>query len=432
MSDVRRPDDGYSARPRADGGAAISLAFLRAALLALILACEQLVDARQLADWQFFAVLVIAAGYALAGLIVAVGALGRSGARAFARAQPGCDVLILAALAYTSGGAFSDVRKAFFVIPLAAAFSERSRLTAAWSLLAVAAFTLQATLAGGHPAGAQNSWQGLTVNQDLYLAWTGSAATMLAIALRRRTARVEELAASRQRLVTQGIESVERERTRLAGALHDSPVQNLIAARHDLRRAQRCGDPGSFARVHEAINTTVAELREEIFNLHPHVLDHVGLGAALEQVARRYCHDGDLRVTVDVDTDEGLPQPQVLFALGRELLGNAAKHAQASEVRLCVRRESERVTLEVTDDGCGIPPGRMRHALLEGHIGLAAVSERVAALRGTFSIITAPEAGTTVRVTLPARESRTSPTTPELGDRNPPVSRNAGVLAASS
>lgn len=402
MSDVPRPDDHYRAPSRNDGGAAVALALLRAALVALILASEQLVDARQLAHWQFFVVLAVAAGYALAGLIVAVGAFGHAGVRALARVQPGCDVLILAALAYTSGGAFSDARKAFFVIPLAAAFSERSRSTAIWSLLAVAAFSLQAMLAGGHPAGAQNSWQRMTINQDLYLAWTGLAGTMLAIALRRRTARVEDLAASRQRLVTQAIESVERERTRLAGVLHDSPVQNLIAARHDLRRAQRCGDPESFGRVHEAIDVTIAELREEIFNLHPHVLDHVGLGAALEQVARRYSDDGDLRVTVEVDSDEGPLYGQVLFALGRELLGNAAKHARAREVRLSVTCERECVMLQVADDGSGIPPGRIREALLEGHIGLAAVSERVSALSGTFSITTALGAGTTVRVTLPA------------------------------
>ena len=116
------------------------------------------------------------------------------------------------------------------------------------------------------------------VNQDLYLAWTGAAATMLAIALRRRSALAEELAQSRQRLVTQAIESIERERTRLAGALHDSPVQNLIAARHDLRRARLHADAETFERLHEAIDATIAELREEIFNLHPHVLDHVGLG----------------------------------------------------------------------------------------------------------------------------------------------------------
>jgi two-component system, NarL family, sensor kinase len=408
MNAVPVGNDSHQARSGDDGGAAVALAFLRAALLALIFVSEQLVDARQLAGWQFFVVLWLAAGYALAGIVVAVAGSGRPCARALARVQPGCDVLILAALAYTSGGAFSDVRKAFFVIPLAAAFSERSRLTAAWSLMAVVAFSLQAVLGGGHPAGAQSSWLRLTVNQDLYLAWTGSAATMLAIALGRRTARVEELADSRQRLVSQAIESVERERTRLAGALHDSPVQNLIAARHDLRRAQRSGDPDSFVRVHEAIDVTIAELREEIFNLHPHVLDHVGLGAALEQVARRHA-DGDLRVIVEIDSDEHPDDAQVLFALGRELLGNAARHAHANQVRLRVTRKSERVTLEVADDGCGIPPGRMRQALLEGHIGLAAVSERAAALRGTFSITTAVGVGTTVRVTLPAEPAEHHP-----------------------
>jgi two-component system, NarL family, sensor kinase len=297
------------------------------------------------------------------------------------------------------------VRKAFFVIPLAAAFSERPRVTARWSVLAVGAFTLQATLAGGHPPGVLNSWQKLAFNQDLYLAWTGAAATMLALALCRRTAQIEELAQSRQRLVTHAIDAVERERTRLASALHDSPVQNLIAARHDLRRAERSGDPDSFLRLHEAIDETIRELREEIFNLHPHVLDHVGLKAALEQVARRHSGKPELSVTVDVDPDAGEIHRDVLFALGRELLGTAVKHAQASEIRLSLQRDQNLVRLLVEDDGRGIPSGRMRQALLDGHVGLAAVSERVATLGGSLAIDTARGAGTWVEVSLPAGKS---------------------------
>ncbi len=403
---------GYS---RDDGSAAVTMAILRATLVAVIFASEQLTESRQLAGAQFYAVLGVAALYAVVAIAIAAAPSGLPGTRALVRAEPGIDVLLLAALAYTSGGAYSDVRKAFFVIPLAAAFSERPRLTANWSLLAVAAFTLQAVLAGGHPAGAHNSWPRMTLNQDLYLAWTGAAATMLALALRQRTARTEELARSRQRLVTQAIESVERERTRLAGALHDSPVQNLIAARHDLRRAERSGDQRSFQRLHEAIDVTIAQLREEIFNLHPHVLDHVGLSAALEQVARRHAGDGDVRVTVEVDpAAAATADRQVLFALGRELLGNAARHAQASEIRLSLTCERDRVMLRVADDGCGIPDGRMRRAVLDGHIGLAAVSERVSALGGALSITTAQGAGTAVDITLPTR----SPA--EISDRVTP------------
>jgi two-component system NarL family sensor kinase len=398
MSPARGVNNG---RPLEDGGAAVALAFLRPMLLGVIVVSEKLLDARQLASAWFFVVLGLASLYALGGIIAAIGAADSRCSRAIARVQPGLDLILLSLLAYTSGGAFSDARKAFFVVPLAAAFSERPRTTAMWSLLAVATFSAQAVLAGGHPAGVLNTWQRVTLSQDLYLAWTGAAGTLLALALRRGSANTEELASSRQRLVTQAIESVERERTRLAGALHDSPVQNLIAARHDLRRAERSGDPESFKRLREALDDTITELREEIFNLHPHVLDHVGLSAALEQVARRHARDGAAQVTVDVHSLGSPANQQVLFALGRELLGNAAKHARASAIALSLDRDRGGIALEVRDNGRGIPKGRMQQALLDGHVGLAAVRERVEVLGGTLEITTADGAGTRVRAWLP-------------------------------
>lgn len=389
-----------SAHVGEDERAAVALAVLRATLIGVIFASEQLVDARRLAKSNFFVVLVFAVVYA--GLALFAACSGRELAeRRFIRVQPALDVFFLAGLAYTSGGAFSDVRKAFFVIPLAAAFSERPRTTARWSLIAVLSFTLQAVLAGGHPSGAQNNWLRMTLNQDLYLAWTGAAATLLALALRHRSAHTQELAESRQRLVNLAIESVEQERTRLAGALHDAPVQNLIAARHDLRRAARTADPEAFHRLGEAIDDTIAELREEIFQLHPHVLDHVGLSAALEQIAQRCGGEGEAAIEVEIDPSAGEDHRQVLFALGRELLVNAVKHARAHEIRLGVSREARSIVLEVADDGCGIPDGRVRQALLDGHIGLASVRERVAALGGVVTINTAPGSGTVVRAELP-------------------------------
>jgi two-component system NarL family sensor kinase len=386
---------------RTDRGATVATALLRVLLVAVVFVTEQLVDARQLGHSGFFVTLGIAAVYALAGVVIALRGTGARTARIFAFLQPGFDVLLLAAAVYTSGGAFSDARKAFFVIPLAAAFSERPRYTASWSLLAVAVFSFVSVLAGGHPQGVLNTWERVTLNQDLYLTWTGAAATMLALGLRRRSAHTEELAASRQRLVTEAFASVERERTRLAGALHDSPVQNLIAARHDLRRAERTGDPESFARLHEALDDTLTDLREEIFQLHPHVLDHVGLNAALEQVARHHARNVEAEILVAVDPNCETAHREVLFALGRELLGNASKHARARHIELTVRPEGTAVVLDVRDDGRGIPPGRMHQALLDGHIGLAAIRERVDALGGVIAINTAPGAGTHVRVRLP-------------------------------
>ena len=101
------------------------MAVLRATLVAVILASEQLTESKQLAGAQFFGVLGLAGVYAMVAIAVAVAPSGVPGARALVRAEPVIDVWLLTALAYTSGGAFSDVRKAFFVVPLAAAFSER-------------------------------------------------------------------------------------------------------------------------------------------------------------------------------------------------------------------------------------------------------------------------------------------------------------------
>ena len=394
---------------RNDRGGAVTRAALRLVLLAVILVSEELIDMRRLERSGFLWVLAGGVAYGVVALAYAIKGGEDRLHPLLSQIVPALDVLLLSALAYTSGGGYSDVRKAFFVVPLAAAFSERPRSAASWSLLAVAAFTVQAMLAGNQPVPSHIGWVRMTLNQDIYLAWTGTAGTLLALGLRRRSAQIEELAASRQRLVTHAIDSVERERTRLAGALHDSPVQNLIAARHDLRRAERTGDPEAFARLHEALAETIAELREEIFKLHPHVLDHVGLGAALEQVARRHSPVGYPSITVIVDCEDDLPDREVLFALGRELLANAAKHADASEIAIRVARGDDTVTLEVIDNGCGIGDGLLDQALSNGHIGLAESRERVDALGGTLSIETSARGGTAVRIALPAPPREPAP-----------------------
>jgi two-component system NarL family sensor kinase len=228
---------------------------------------------------------------------------------------------------------------------------------------------------------------------------------LLALVLARRRARTQALADSRERLANEAIESAERERTRLADALHDRPLQNLIAGVHDLRRVERNADPESFRRLRRALENTIAELRGEIFELHPHVLDHVGLDAAIKQLAQRISRDHQVQVTVDLDPAAARFHPDLVFSLARELLSNAAKHAHAGVIGLRLTRQEGFVTLEVSDDGDGIPDGRLDSAVLDGHIGLAVIRERVPALGGRIEVATAPGGGTTIRATLPARRA---------------------------
>ena len=80
---------------------------------------------------------------------------------------------------------------------------------------------------------------------------------------------------------------------------------------------------------------------------------------------------------------------------------NASKHAGATRVSVVVERDGPQMEIEVADDGAGLPPGRVEAALAEGHIGLAILTERLAAIGGRFEIVTRDAGGTTARAIFP-------------------------------
>jgi two-component system NarL family sensor kinase len=120
-------------------------------------------------------------------------------------------------------------------------------------------------------------------------------------------------------------------------------------------------------------------------------------GAVADQQARH----GAFAYELTIDPSADGVRDDLVIALARELLTNAAKHADASCVRVSVRRVAEAIELEVADDGSGIPEGRLAAALREGHIGLASSVQRVEAVGGTLTVAPVPGGGTSISVTLP-------------------------------
>lgn len=363
-------------------------ALIRVAALPAIFLGERLVAHPSPRSAPFGALIVAAAVYALLTLAASVRPRPR---RLPAPALAALDLAFLCALTYTSGGPYSQLRYAFFLLPVGAALLLRPPLAAAASL--AVAYLAIALLYPTHAAG------DFELTQVLYLVWMGVAAVLLSRLLARRADEVARLAADRGRLVAQALDAEDRERRRLAGALHDEAVQNLLAARNELAGG------ADLAFVQRGLDLTVQQLRDAIFDLHPAALDHAGLAAALEAVAAQAGRRGGFAWTVEVAPEATGIADQLVFSLARELVLNVVKHAAASSLRVRVQRTAGELLLEVADDGRGLDPARLRAAPLAGHIGLASATERVEALDGTLELAAEPGQGTLVRARIPLRGS---------------------------
>ena len=376
------------------------LALIRLAGLPVVLAGERLVPYRPTEDALFSWVFAVAAAYAILAAWQAWRGPRRESVPIW---QLPLDVLSLCALAYASGGPLSQVRSGFFAVPVAAALLARPRVTAGASVIAVAAYVAVSLL---HPASDRAQALAVEGAQVAYLLWAGLAATLVSIALARRESEAAALAASRGRLVAQTLDAEDHHRRELAEALHDEAIQNLLAARQELAPDRL--DEADLSRVRLGLDRTVAQLRGAVFELHPYLLEHAGLGPALVAVAEDSARWGGFVPDIHVEAELAKDQEQLLFSVGRELIRNVARHAEADHLRLSVTREGDAIVLVVDDDGRGFDHTRLPAAPLTGHIGLAAMAERVEAVGGTFDIAGGTGAGTRVEVRIPIRTSEPS------------------------
>jgi two-component system, NarL family, sensor kinase len=378
------------------GIGALQLAAVRVALVPVALLGERLVDHPESAVFPF--VFGAFAAWAVAVLALHLAAGRVRFPPALERAEPVVDLAAIVALVYTSGGPFSETAMAFFVLPILAAARLRPGVTLRWAAAVVVAYVLLSVV---HPSAGEDGATGRLISHAGYLAWIGLAATLLSHALARRDAAIAHFAEEREQLAAHALNAEQRERRRIAELLHDESVQTLSLARHELVDYQRTGREVSFERARSAIQETIAQLRGQIYELHPYVLDHAGLSAALRTIADRHAERIRADITVAVDPAATGRHDELIVVLARELLANAATHSGAGHVVVTVAADVERIELEVRDDGAGFGEERRSAALKEGHIGLASAEQRVRALGGELQIASAPGEGTTVRALLP-------------------------------
>jgi signal transduction histidine kinase len=201
-------------------------------------------------------------------------------------------------------------------------------------------------------------------------------------------AQLAELDASRRRLVSAGDE----ERRRLEQRLRDTVELRLTKLARTLDRAHADGGGGARMKsAEEQLARTLDELRDLAAGLHPGGLDEAGLADALVSLARRS------PVPVELSVPDG-PLPEEIataaYFVCSEALANVIKYAGATRAVISVTERSDRLLVEVADDGVG-------GAVIGTGSGLVGLADRVEALGGRLDVDSPSGRGTRVTAELP-------------------------------
>jgi signal transduction histidine kinase len=204
------------------------------------------------------------------------------------------------------------------------------------------------------------------------------------------------------------IDASEREKQRWARELHDQTLQELGALRFLLETAAK-GSPNQLRaaseRAIEHVDRGIRNLQGLITELRPAVLDELGVGAAIEALARETSEKAGIPVECRIElaheqggeparhTDE---LESAIYRLVQESLNNAVKHAGSSEIRVDVEEDEKCVTIRVTDDGRGFDP-----SAVSGRFGLLGMRERIELAGGELEIDSEEGSGTSVIARLP-------------------------------
>jgi PAS domain S-box-containing protein len=201
----------------------------------------------------------------------------------------------------------------------------------------------------------------------------------------------------------------EEERAVLARELHDDVSQRLAVLAIDVGRAEMDAADGPHAEAMTLVREGLVRLSEDVhalaYQLHPSVLEELGLAEALRTECERRGRHSECKLTVSIgELPSVVPREQALclFRVAQEALNNVARHAGASSASLTLRASEAGLLLAVADDGCGFD--------LRGHakgrrLGLAGMRERVQLASGALDVETAPGEGTTVIAWVPVGEA---------------------------
>ena len=214
-----------------------------------------------------------------------------------------------------------------------------------------------------------------------------------------------------RKLLRRLADAQESERARISRELHDQLGQDLTALKLGLRLVKNQGASvpavsESTDKLEQLSGGLMQTIHRLAWELHPPVLDDLGLEAALRRYTGEWSENhhvtaefhatgmGAWRLPLDTET--------ALYRVTQEALTNVLRHANAKRVGVLLERRKDLISLIVEDDGAGFDAAAVLQAAhSRGKLGLLGMQERVVMVGGTIEFESTPGAGTTVFVRVP-------------------------------
>jgi signal transduction histidine kinase len=240
--------------------------------------------------------------------------------------------------------------------------------------------------------------------------------------VRERTRELEDRIARQERaeqtvrgLSARLLHSQDQERRRIARELHDSTGQSLAALTMILSKLSKKAasvNPelsSELAESEQIARSVSDELRTTSYLLHPPLLDEMGLQASLRWYIEGF--KGRSNIDVSLNLPENLQRlptdlELMIFRVVQECLTNVHRHSESPSATICLCNSSGKLTLEIRDQGKGMPADRLVAVIGPGTVGvgLRGMRERVKAFGGELEILSDSQ-GTVVRAVIPLHPS---------------------------
>jgi PAS domain S-box-containing protein len=202
----------------------------------------------------------------------------------------------------------------------------------------------------------------------------------------------------------------EEEQARISREIHDVLGQTLSTVLLDISWLEKHESKEDKKKWLEKLNSvsrnienTIKQVQKISSDLRPTLLDNLGLAAAIEWQIKEFTKKTGIRCFVSLENKELEVNKEVsttVFRILQESLTNVLRHANATEVKANLIRKSNKLLLEIRDNGVGILNGQINNP---NSLGLLGIQERVRSLKGKIDIIGFPGKGTAIKVSLPIK-----------------------------